>query len=286
MRNTTGEPGGFPLLQESEHRLIADFVEKEFGIKMPSSKKVLIQGRLAKRLRACHLHSYGDYFRYITQEPAGRDEFLHFTDLVSTHETSFYREEKHFTFLRKEVFPLLLSQSSRREISILSAACSSGEEAYTLAMETLEACEQAGRKDLQVWIEGFDLSQRMVDAANRGVYTVERTARIPSALQKKYLLRSKDPHKQVHRFAPEVRALMHFHTGNILGALALQKKTYDLIFCRNVLIYFDRENQTKAVRALLSALSAEGHLCLGHSESMTGMNLPITAVTSAIYKKG
>lgn len=275
---------GPPPLNEAEQRVISEFVEREFGIKMPPSKKSLLQGRLAKRLAACRITSYGRYFDFITKDPAGRDEFLHFTDLVSTHETSFFREDKHFGFLSEVVMPRLAAQTSKSEIRVLSAACSSGEEAYSLAMQISDDLLKWGRQYTSVFVEGFDLSQRMVDVATRAVYTGERIVRIPLEQQKRYLMRSKNHHEDLYRFVPELRSKMFFHTGNLLSAQALSKPSYDIIFCRNVLIYFDHANQVKAIANLLKHLDPDGYLFLGHSESMSRVGLPIRPVGNAVFQ--
>jgi len=273
-----------PVLKESEHRLIGDFIEREFGIRMPSAKKALIEGRLGKRLTACGIASYGEYFEFITRDPRGRDEFLHFTDLVSTHETSFFREDAHFRQLSATVLPNLLSRSGRREIRVLSAACSSGEEAYSLGMWISRDLEHKGRGH-SLAIEGFDLSPRMVDVARRGVYTADRVAKIPPDLRLRWLMRSRDPGKDLYRFVPELRGRMAFHTGNLLSDLGLLHESYDIIFCRNVLIYFERANQSLAIDALLSRLSPGGYLFLGHSESLSGSGQAMSRVAMSVFRK-
>jgi chemotaxis protein methyltransferase CheR len=276
--------GAAPKMTEAERQRISDFIEKEFGIKMPVGKKTLLEGRLSKRLSACGMKSFGAYFDFVTKDPAGRDEFLEFADLVSTHETSFFREPGHYEFLSKKVLPALLSRPEARSLQILSAACSTGEEAYTLGMVVSESLA-AHRRDRPFAIEGVDLSVRAVAIASRGVYLAERTKSVPAELKKNYLMRSKDPRHEVCRFVPELRKSMSFHTGNLLGDLGLSQYTYDIIFCRNVLIYFDPPNQRRVISTLLSHLKPEGYLFLGHAETVVSLDLAVRTVAHAVYQK-
>jgi chemotaxis protein methyltransferase CheR len=272
-------------MSDSERQVISDFVEKEFGIKMPANKKYLLEGRLAKRLNACGIASYGEYFAYVTRDQGGRDEYLHFADLVSTHETSFFREPGHFQMLSEQILPQLCRDRGRRSINVLSAACSTGEEAYTLAMLVAACLESQRRTDIVFAVEGLDLSERALAIARRGVYAMERAANIPDDLKRRFLMLSKDHQSGMCRFVPELRQHMQFHAGNLLGALNLELEHYDLIFCRNVLIYFSRENQARAINNLLGHLSAKGLLFLGHSETMLSLDLPVRSLAHAVFQK-
>jgi Methylase of chemotaxis methyl-accepting proteins len=274
-----------PVLRDFEHRLIGDYIEREFGIRMPPAKRVLLEGRLAKRLDACGIGSYGEYFRFITKDPAGRDEHMRFTDLVSTHETSFFREARHFDYIKDEVLPRFRRERKHR-IRALSAACSSGEEAYSLGMEIGESEASEGEQAFDFMVEGFDLSRRMVDEATRGVYTSERAEKVPAGLRAKWMMRSKDPKKRLYRVVPELRARTSFHVGNILADMGLESGSYDIVFCRNVLIYFNRENQAGALDRLASLLAPGGFLFLGHSESLSGYTMALSRVSMSIYRKG
>ena len=231
-------PGYGPQMSQTELVKISTYVEREFGIKMPRLKRHLLEGRLAKRLAACGIPSYGEYFEHITTSPAGRDEFLRFVNLVSTHETSFFREAKHFQLLVETVLPAWCRQKRRKSIRILSAACSTGEEAYTLVMLTNQAILDSRRTDLTFTVEGLDLSSEAISVATRGVYAETRTTAIPPDLRHRYLMRSKDLKRGLYRIVPGLRRCMEFHTGNLLYSNALHANRYDLIFCRNVLIYF------------------------------------------------
>lgn len=268
-----------------EQQRISTFIEEEFGIRMPDSKKSLLEGRLAKRVAKCALRSYGDYFDFILKNPQGRDEFLVFQDLVSTHETSFFREVRHFQLLEQTLLPTLMNRPDLRSLDILSAPCSTGEEVYSLGMVVDKVREAQGCRTLPFLIEGLDLSERAIGIANRGVYLNERTKTIPSELKRRYLMRSKSREKPFCRVVPELRERTVFHPGNLLGSMNLLQASYDIIFCRNVLIYFDPSNQRSALEGLVRHLRPRGYLFLGHSESMLGWNLPLRPVTQAVYQK-
>jgi chemotaxis protein methyltransferase CheR len=272
-------------MTEAERLRISTFIEKEFGIKMPANKKSLLEGRLAKRLVACGLSTYTAYFDLISTSPAGDEEFLHFEDLVSTHETSFFREITHFDYLATKVLPALVRSGQGERLEVLSAACSTGEEAYTLAMVIDSTVQGLSGRNREFRVEGVDLSSHAVAIAQRGVYHRERTRTIPEEWRNQYLMTSKDKSKGLCRFIPELRQSMSFHTGNFLGNLNLVQRSYDLVFCRNVLIYFDPGNQKRVIRLLLDRLKPEGLLFLGHSETMLSMGLPVKSVYHGVYQK-
>jgi chemotaxis protein methyltransferase CheR len=281
----SGNLANVPPMTENERKAISAYIENEFGIRMPVAKKTLLEGRLAKRVAACGLPDYGAYFDFVTKDLAGQDEYLHFMDLVSTHETSFFREPRHFEFLSRSVIPALCGEEGRRSISVLCAACSTGEEAYTLGMLIDSNLRERRRNDMSFFVEGLDLSNKAVNIAERGVYLTERIKKIPDELQKRYVMTSKDRTKDLCRFVPELRRNMRFHTGNLLGDLALLQHFYDIVFCRNVLIYFDRSNQHRVIATLLNRMHPDSFLFLGHSETMLSFDFPLRSVAHSVYIK-
>ena len=272
-------------MTERERKAISDYIESEFGIKMPATKKSLLEGRLAKRVALCGFPNFGAYFDFVTKDRAGRDEYLYFMDRVSTHETSFFREVRHFEYLSKDIIPALCSDKGRKSISVLSAACSTGEEAYTLAMLIDAALTKHRRTDIAFYLEGVDLSEKAVTVAKRGVYLAEETKKIPEELYRRYIMISKDKAKGLCRFVPELRSATNFHVGNLLGDLWLSQDRYDIVFCRNVLIYFDRSNQRKVIARLLGCMGANSFLFLGHSETMLSFDFPLRSVAHSVYQK-
>jgi chemotaxis protein methyltransferase CheR len=272
-----------PKLKEAERQRISAFIESEFGIKMPDNKRTLLEGRLAKRVAMCGLPSYGAYFDFVTTDPQGRDEFLRFADLVSTHETSFFREAGHFDYLKRHALPKLVA-TTNGPLHVLSAACSTGEEVYTLAMVLEESLTELGASARGFTVEGVDLSDRAVGIAQRGVYLADKVKAVSPELARSFLMRSRDRNKSLHRVVPELRRKVVFHTGNLLTDPAYLRHAYDIIFCRNVLIYFDPANQRRVIRSLLARLKPEGLLFLGHSETMVSLDLPVKSVANAVYQ--
>lgn len=272
------------MLTDGEFRRIGAFIESEFGIQMPSSKKSLIQSRLLKRLQACSMRSYGDYFDFVTKDPSGSDEYLRFADLISTHETSFFREPRHFEHLRAAL-PALAKRVGRRPLRLLSAACSSGEEAYSLAVTADSAFRGSGDESMPFSVEGFDLSHHCVEAARRAVYPGSRLRNFPERLKPRYLMRRLRRDRDECRVVPELRARATFHSGNLLEDMGLSDDRYDVIFCRNVLIYFGRRNQARAIERLMARLEPDGYLYLGHSESMSSLGLPLRADAHSVYRR-
>jgi chemotaxis protein methyltransferase CheR len=274
-------------MSPSEQSLLGAFIEREFGVQMPPSKRSLLQSRLAKRLQALGSASYREYFDFVVSN-RGQDEFLIFTDLVTTHETSFFREEKHFQVLSDTILPRWQptdDQGTRGTLNALCAACSSGEEVYTLAMVLDEALEHRPPGFGSFIVEGLDLSERMVDQARRGVYTAERVKRVPPVLQNRYFMRHKDVKKTLRRVVPELRARTVFHQGNLLADPQTLQARYELIFCRNVLIYFNKENQQRVVKLLISRLAPGGYLFLGHSETMAGTLSGLPSPFHSVYRR-
>ena len=277
----------YPTMTPSEQSLLGTFIEREFGVQMPPSKRSLLQSRLAKRVQALGLASYREYFDFVVSN-RGQDEFLIFTDLVTTHETSFFREDKHFHILGDTILPHWKPEEesgSRGTLNALCAACSSGEEVYTLAMVLDSALERRPPGFHSFTVEGLDLSERMVSQAKRGVYTSERAKRVPQLLQNRYFMHHKDPHKTLCRIVPELRARTVFHQGNLLTDPQTLQPRYELIFCRNVLIYFNKENQERVVRFLISRLTPGGYLFLGHSETMAGTLSGLPSPYHSVYRR-
>jgi len=262
-----------------------ELIDRDIGIKSSPEKKTLLEGRLSKRVAARGLSSFAEYFTLISGKSGDRDEYLRFLDLVTTHETSFFREERHFDYLANEALTKILRRKREGPINALCAACSSGEESYSIAMTLRAALDNLGLSALPLSVEGFDISPRMAEIATRGVYPDSRRERIPSDFFRTFCMESRVPGRGVFRIVPELRSVTLFHPGNLLGSLNCGRSSYDVIFCRNVLIYFNRERQIKAIHALLARLSPGGFLFLGHSESVSGMDLPIEHVASAVYRK-
>ncbi len=259
---------------------LSTFIYNHCGIKLPPSKKTMLEGRLHKRLRALQMNSYKAYCDYVFSAEGQRHELFHMIDVVTTNKTDFFREAVHFEYLSNNVLP-----NARRDqlFKVWSAACSTGEEPYTLAMVLNEYTEKD--PGFQYSIHATDISIRALDAATTAVYATEKVAPIPTILKQKYLLKSKDANQKTVRIVPELRNKVRFERLNFIDGDFSGISVVHVIFCRNVLIYFDRSTQEKVLRRLCSKLELGGILCLGHSESIANMNLPLLQIQPTIFKK-
>ncbi|HNX23929.1 MAG TPA: CheR family methyltransferase [Spirochaetota bacterium] len=280
---------GFEIkMSEKERADISSLIETNFGIKMPPVKKVLLTSRLSKRLDALGLKSYSDYYKYITTEKGSHDELHIFTDLVSTHETSFFREPQHFEYLFKTALPQLLDDRGagvKKQLRVLSSACSTGEEAYTISMTMEEFIRNNGLNSYSYKITGTDISKKVVSSAARGVYHESRIGNLPNEYKRKYFMRGKGVKSELVRVIPELRASAEFFCMNLMDESYPFADKFDIILFRNAMIYFDRENQEKILGRLAGHLDKGGYLMIGHSETMSGYNLPLRCVATAIYRR-
>ncbi len=270
-------------MTEREFRRLSEFVQKECGIKMPSSKKTMMEARLLRRLRSLSLNSYKDYCDYIFSPQGGENEIPHLFDAISTNTTSFFREPHHFQYLTGSILPKWWQDFGHgRELAVWSAGCSTGEEPYTLAITLAEFNEQF---PLFRWfILATDINTQVLDRAAKGIYPEDRLNSIPTHMRKKYLLRSKDRSKKLIRIAASLRERVHFRRLNFMERFGF-REPMDLIFCRNVMIYFERQMQERLVRNFLDYLHPWGHLVIGHSESLAGMDLGLQQVAPTVYRK-
>ena len=228
------------------------------------------------------MKSYGEYADYLFSSEGQATEMVHLYDAVTTNKTDFFREPGHFTYLTEQVLPELL-QRRESPLHFWSAGCSTGEEPYTLAMVLLEAQERFGSFDFTV--TATDISTRVLEIARKAVYREERAEPIPLNLRRKYLLRSRDRSAQLVRIAGEVRKKIRFGRLNFMDREFGLREPMQVIFCRNVIIYFDRPTQEALMLRFCRHLVPGGFLFLGHSESLHGLDLPLVQVAPTIYRK-
>jgi chemotaxis protein methyltransferase CheR len=265
------------------------FIEKEYGIKLPFAKKTMLEGRIRKRLLALRLGSFSQYCDYLFSTQGVEDEIVHMVNVVTTNKTDFFREPNHFEFLVQSALPALIAHSGSgvgKTFMAWSAGCSTGEEPYTLAMVLAEFGEKLPGLRFDFRVVATDISTRVLEKAKRAVYGEERIEPIPMALRKKHLLRNKDRALCLIRIAPEIRTLVKFRRVNLLDQEFGFREDLDIIFCRNVLIYFDREKQEKVLGKMYRLLGPGGYLFLGHSETISGLDIPFIPVAPTIYQKG
>jgi len=273
-------------LSDKEFRKLGEFIHSECGIKMPASKKTMLEARLQKRLRALEMESFSDYCGYLFSPEGIKNELVHMVDVVTTNKTDFFREPAHFTYLVEKVVPDLRSSrgaGSRRPLMIWSAGCSTGEEPYTIAMVLMEHAESAGR--LNFSILASDISTQVLERAREAIYTEARMQPVPPHLRRKYFMRSKDRSRGLVRVAPEVRAMVRFRRINFMEGDFGMREPMDVIFCRNVIIYFDRPTQENLLRRLSGHLIPGGYLFMGHSETLSGLDVPFFPVVPTVYRK-
>lgn len=280
---------GFEIeMTEKERVDLSSLVEVHFGIKMPPVKKILLTSRLSKRLNALGLKSYNEYYKYLISENGSNEEYNIFADLVSTHETSFFREPQHFEYLNKIVLPQLLEEKGagdKKPLAVLSSACSTGEEAYTISL-VLEEFSRTNNLNLYAYkITGTDISTKVVNAATRGVYHESRIRNLPHEYKRRYFMKGKGEKSELVRVIPEIRATAEFRYMNLMDDKYIFTENFDIIFFRNAMIYFDKDNQEKILRRLVGYLNKGGFLFIGHSETVSGYNLPIRSVATAVYRR-
>lgn len=282
-RDSLSIVGGVHGLSDEEFRKLSAFIEAELGIRMPDTKRVMLESRLLKRLRHLGLPDFSSYIEFVFSEKGRSIELINMIDAVTTNKTDFFRESDHFDFLMENILPSLLAEASTVPRRFWSAGCSTGEEPYTLAMVLEEFKE---RNPAFSWsIFASDLSTKVLDKAIEGVYTAEQAEPIPLFMKKKYLLRSKNRDEALVRIRPELRSRVNFARINFMDRSWPIEGLFDVVLCRNVIIYFDRNIQEGIIRRLLDKVKPEGWLILGHSESIAGMSLPMRSIAPTVYRK-
>ncbi len=264
----------------------SQMIYQQCGINLRPHKKEMLEARLRKRLRMLGVDSFSAYADYVFSEEGRRQELAHLIDVVTTNKTDFFREPAHFAFLQHGGLADLVEHFGigvRRRLRAWSAACSSGEEPYTLAMVLSEFGRTLPGFDYSIL--ATDVSGRVLDAARLGVYGADKVEPVPEPLRRRYLLRSRDPERRQLRIAPELRARVEFRHLNFMDPDWGLRDPPDLIFCRNVLIYFDRSTQQRLLERFCHLLPQGRYLFLGHSESLHGMGLPLTQMAPSIYRR-
>jgi chemotaxis protein methyltransferase CheR len=271
------------VLDRDRFARFAGLITETLGIKMPAGKLTLLENRLRGRLRQLGMDSLDAYEQYLFHSPQATDELVHFCDVVTTNKTDFFREPQHFEYLRDTALPTLRSDRSGSEARIWCAGCSSGQEAYTLAMVASEYGQT--RPGFRFSILATDVSTRALAQARRAVYPEALVEPVPMELRKKYLMRSKDRRQGLIRMRPELRRAVSFERLNFMDQDYRRRQVFDAIFFRNVMIYFDRATQEAVVNRLVHSLVPGGYLFIGLSESLIGARVPMATVGPAILRK-
>jgi chemotaxis protein methyltransferase CheR len=270
-------------LSEKQFDKLSQFIMTEYGIKMPLEKKIMLQSRLQKRLKALNMDNFDDYFSYLFSPHGMSEEVIHMMDVVSTNKTDFFRESSHFDFMLTDALPSLVIKQEIRNLKLWSAGCSSGEEPYTIAITISEFLEN--HTALSYSILATDISTQMLKNACNAIYNEDRIKDIPLSIKKKYFLRSKNREDKKVKIIAGLRKQVEFERLNLLELTPQREPKFHIIFCRNVLIYFDRPTQYKILSALCTNIIEGGYLFLGHSESISGFDLPLNQIVPTVFSK-
>jgi chemotaxis protein methyltransferase CheR len=272
-------------MKDKVFQQFSSFIYDQVGIQLPPSKKTMLEARLQKRLKVNNIESFEEYGQFVFSAQGLQAELIHLIDVVTTNKTDFFREPGHFDFLTQKALPTILkrNKSPSHPIRIWSAGCSSGEEPYTLAMVLSDyAAEQ---RNCHFSILASDISTRILDTAKKAIYPEERTSDIAMHVKKRYLLRSRDRQRGLIRICPELRAMITFKRINFMDNDFGISEKMDIIFCRNVVIYFDKDTQQNLMQKFHRQLRPGGYLFLGHSETLNGIDVDLKAVGSTVYQK-
>jgi len=272
-------------LSEKDFNRLSQFIYQECGIKMPPAKKTMLEARLQKRIKSLGIHSFRDYCDYLFSRQGIEQELVHMIDMVTTNKTDFFREPAHFEYMVQNVLPELAVKlkSHHRKLMIWSAGCSTGEEPYTMSMVLSHFAEQTPGFDFLIL--ATDISTRVLDKAKMAVYEEEKVIPVPIEMKRKYLLRSKDRSSRLVRVVPQLREKIRFRRLNFMNNDFGFREQMDIIFCRNVIIYFDRATQEKLLRKFCRHLNPNGLVFMGHSETLSGLDVPLEMIHPTIYRK-
>jgi chemotaxis protein methyltransferase CheR len=269
-------------LSSRNFEALSRYIYDYSGIKMPITKLTMLEGRLRRRLRATGIPSFNAYCDYLFKHGGIEKEAIFLIDAVTTNKTDFFREPKHFEFMEQVGLPELAAAGHRR-LRLWSAACSIGAEPYTMAMVMQDFVES--RSGIDYRILATDLSTDVLGAARRGVYPRDMIQPVPAEMQRRYVMVSRDAGRGEVRIHPRLRSAIGFARMNLMDNAYRVGDPMHMIFCRNVLIYFDKPTQAKVLSRLCDCLAPGGFLYVGHSETVTGISLPVRQVANTVFKK-
>lgn len=285
MSSPTQDPAP-PAVREFEFTdrqfdLVRALIRSQVGISLHSGKKNMVYSRLVRRIRKLGCASFDEYLGLV--EAGDPDELVGFVNALTTNLTHFFREKHHFDALGRELLPQLLTQlSSRKRLRIWSSACSTGQEPYSIALTLSDHFERLRGWDARIL--ATDIDTRVLEHARAGVYPVDLLEQIPQGYRKRWLRKGKGGNTGSFQFAPEIRSLVTFNRLNLLGEWPM-KGPFDVIFCRNVLIYFDKPTQAELLARFEQLLIPGGYLMLGHSERITEPGSELKFIGRTIYRR-
>ncbi len=272
-------------ISDSDFKRVSDIIYQHCGINLHEGKKTLVRARLAKRMRATKIRDVKEYLDYALSTK-DQKEFYDLVDSISTNLTSFFREKVHFDLLKEKFIPNMVARQAKhggpKRFRIWSAGCSTGEEPYTMAMTLTEAFKDKPGWDIKILAS--DVSTRVINKANSGIYEVDRVKQLTTQQQSAYFTKINENGQTSYRVKDELKKMISFRYLNLMEKWPF-KGPFDVIFCRNVMIYFDKQTQEKLVGRYFDCLRSEGLLCIGHSESLTGINHKYRYLQPATYAK-
>jgi len=270
-------------LDERDFARLAQFIESYCGIKMPPAKRSLVEGRLRKRLRDLNFHSFSEYCRHVFEDGGLEEEGVYLIDAITTNKTDFFREPRHFTHLVETALPSLHRGRLEHPLRVWSAAGSIGAEAYTIAMVLDDYARSV--RGFTYDVVATDICTEVLDQAHQAVYPLSMLDMVPEKFRQRYFLRSIEGANPTVRVRPEIRSAVRFGRLNLMDSLYPFDHPMDIVFCRNILIYFDRPTQEDVLRKICLHLRPGGYLYIGHGESATGMALPLTPVAPSTFRR-
>jgi chemotaxis protein methyltransferase CheR len=275
-------------LSDRDFRRLSKFIYNECGINLPEYKKILLESRLHKRIRQLKISSLEEYCNYLFSPLGMKTELSNMIDAITTNKTDFFRGHEHFDYLAQQILPELISENRAGfsyTLSVWSAGCSSGEEPYSLAMVLQDYSERQHSNRLDYHVLATDISIAILKKAQRAIYDHDQIKPVPYSFRKKYLLKGRKNIRDLIRIVPELRRIVQFKRLNFLDNDFDIPDPVDIIFCRNVIIYFDKATQEQVLRKMCHYLRPGGYLFMGHSETLNQITVPLVQVEPTIYKK-
>ena len=273
-----------PVISDREFELFQTFIHRETGIYLSASKKTLLVARLARRLRELGLTSFEAYYRRVVGRNSG-DERIHLIDCICTNETHFFREPRQFEYIKHWIIPEWMAQAAAgrrsREIRVWSAACSTGEEPYSIAMLLLASLPPAA--GWRIELLATDLSTRVIEQGRKGVWSVDEAEEIPTEYFTAFMMKGTRSNQGKMKASQQLRAAICWLRVNLNDEGYAVTGPFDMIFCRNVLIYFDEPCKTRVIKRLLAHIARSGYLFLGHAENARSVNIGLRSVIPTVY---
>ena len=268
-------------LSERDYKQIKDLVFRHSSIDLGDNKKELVVCRLGKRIRKLGLRNFPEYLRLL-EGPQGEEEILNLVDAISTNHTFFFREIQHFEHVFKVALPYWFKERGQTPVKIWSAACSTGEEPYSIAITAEEFARQ--NQQFSYTLDCTDISRIVLDKASKGIYSHDRVRTTPSFAIPRYFLKNNAKPEPCYQVKPALKRNISFQRINLLQFPYRQRTQYHIIFLRNVIMYFNKETQEQLINQLCQHLQPGGFLMIGHAENLNGLKHPLKQIQPAIFR--